>query len=253
MPGSDRPKGGGKLASKSPDAVPNRSRPAVAKPQPPAANNRRKGRPSSGEETIGRQKLVDAARQLLVTVTPAKLTSAQVAKAAGADRGLIRYYFGSMPNLLAEVANQLSHGLVTTLAEASKGRDGAVVRLRRRIQEFVRYELANPALNPLYAEQILSGKAPAARQTLVSVAAEGHASLLRIIEDGRRSGELRDDFDARLLDIAIIGLCEFIVVGRPILDAWINKGEKPADLIAKYGDFVAELVIRGIATGDGQQ
>lgn len=240
------------MASKSRDAAPERKPRAVAKPPVPVANSRRKGRPSSGEETIGRQKLVDAARTLLLTVAPAKLTSAQVAKAAGADRGLVRYYFGSMPNLLAEVADQLSHGLVTALAEASKGRDGAILRLRRRIQEFVRYELANPALNPLYAEQILSGKAPAARQTLESVAAEGHASLLQIVEDGRRAGELRDDFDARLLDIAIIGLCEFIIVGRPILDAWIGKGEKPADLIAKYGDFVAELVIRGIAAGDGQ-
>lgn len=212
-----------------------------------AANSRRKGRPSSGEETVGRQKLVDAARELLLTVAPTKLTSRQVAKATGADRGLIRYYFGSMPNLLAEVANQLSHGLVAKLAEASKGRDRAVVRLKRRIREFVRYELANPALHPLYAQQILSGKTPTARRTLESVAAEGHASLRQIVDDGRRAGELRNDFDARLLDIAIIGLCEFVVVGRPILDAWINRGEKPADLIAKYGDFVAELVIRGIA------
>jgi hypothetical protein len=41
-------------------------------------------------------------------------------------------------------------------------------------------------------------------------------SPLQIIADGRRSGELRDDIDPRLLDIAIIGLCEFIVcAARP--------------------------------------
>lgn len=110
----------------------------------------------------------------------------------------------------------------------------------------MRYELANPALHPLYAAQILSGKAEGARETLDSVAAEGHASLRLIIADGRRSGELRDDFDARLLDIAIIGLCEFIVVGRPILDGWTARGENSDELVKKYADFVVDLVIRGI-------
>ena len=123
-----------------------------------AAKTRRSGRPSAKDENVGPQKLVEAARELLQTVAPAKLTAGQVAKAAGADRALIRYYFGSMPNLLAEVAAQLSRGLVTGLAEASNGNDGALARLSRRIHEFVRYELANPALHPLYGQQILSGK-----------------------------------------------------------------------------------------------
>ena len=74
------------------------------------------------------------------------------------------------------------------LAQASAGNDGAIPRLKRRIHEFVRYELANPALHPLDAAQILSGKAEGARETLDSVAAEGHASLRLIIADGRRSG-----------------------------------------------------------------
>jgi AcrR family transcriptional regulator len=95
---------------------------------------------------VGPQKLVEAARELLQTVAPANLTAARVAKAAGADRALIRYYFGSMSNLLAEVATQLSRGLVSNLAEASKGEDRALCRLKRRIHEFVRYELDNPAL-----------------------------------------------------------------------------------------------------------
>ena len=215
------------------------------------AKTRRSGRPSAKDENVGPQRLVEAARELLQTVAPAKLTAGQVAKAAGADRALIRYYFGSMPNLLAEVAAQLSRGLVTSLAEASNGNDGALARLSRRIHEFVRYELANPALHPLYAQQILSGKAPGAKKTLESVAAQGHASLQQIVADGRRSGELRDDFDPRLLDVAIIGLCEFIVVGRPFLDTWATNGESSANLVQRYADFVVELVSRGIAS-DGK-
>ena len=207
---------------------------------------RRQGRPPASEKGIGRQRLVDAARMLLRTLPPAKLTSSQVAAAAGADRGLVRYYFGTMPELLAEVARQLSRDLVVSLGSASTGPGTASKRLRRRIREFVRYELANPALHPLYTEQILSGKARAAAETIKNTAAIGHASFREIIELGRRSGEFRGDFDIRLLDIAIIGLCEFIVVGRPILEGWIAGEEDIASLLARYGDFVADLVIDGI-------
>lgn len=62
-----------------------------------------------------------------------------------------------------------------------------------------------------------------------------------------RTNEFRDDFDLRLLDIAIVGLCEFIVAGRPILESWLAPDEKVDDLLLLYRDFVADLVIRGIS------
>ncbi len=181
------------------------------------------------------------------TLPPTKLTSGKVAKAAGADRGLVRYYFGTMPELLAEVARQLSRDLIDTLAVASAGPGKASTRLRRRIREFVRYELANPALHPLYTDQILSGKSRVAAGTIRTTAARGHASFREVIEFGQKNGEFRAGLDLRLLDIAIVGLCEFIVVGRPILEAWLADGEDVTELLGRYGDFVADLVIDGIA------
>ena len=50
----------------------------------------------------------------------------------------------------------------------------------------------------------------------------------------------------RLLDIAIIGLCEFVVVGRPIHGAWLHDEKDSSSLLGLYGDFVADLVIGGI-------
>jgi len=214
---------------------------------------RRQGRPSASEDGIGRQRLVDAARDLLRTLPPAKLTSGQVARAAGADRGLVRYYFGNMSELLAEVARQLSRDLIAYLAVASAGPGTASTRLKQRVSEFVKYEFANPALHPLYSEQILSGKARSAADTIRTSAVEGHASLREIIELGRRSGEFRTDFDIRLLDIAIIGLCEFIMVSRPILATWLTDGEDIMDLLARYGDFIADLVLHGISAANGQK
>lgn len=216
-------------------------------------SGRRQGRPAASENGIGRQRLIDAARGLLRSLPPAKLTSRQIAQAAGADRGLVRYYFGSMPELLAEVARQLSRDLIASLDEASAGTGKASTRLRRRIRQFVSYQFANPALHTLYAEQILSGKARSAAETIRTNAVRGHASFGEIMELGRCSGEFRSNFDSRLLEIAIIGLCEFIVVGRPILETWLAEDENVAELFALYGDFVADLVINGISKKQSKQ
>jgi AcrR family transcriptional regulator len=210
-------------------------------------NARRKGRPSV-EAAVGRQKLIDSTRELLRTIPPARLTSNDIARAVGGDRALVRYYFGTMANLLSEVASQLSAGLVTSLSDASKVGGSATGRLRSRIQQFVRYELENPALHPLYTEQLLSDRSVPTRKIVRRIASEGHVSFMAIIEEGRRSGEFRKDFDIRLLDIAIVGLCEFIVVGQPILEAWLSPGERVSDLLTHYADFVADLVVNGISS-----
>lgn len=209
---------------------------------------RGKGRPTSLDNGVGRQKLIDVARELLRSTPPSDLTSGQVARAADGDRALVRYYFGTLPNLLAEVAGQLSVGLIDQLAQASEGPGTARERLRRRIRTFVRYELENPALHPLYTERILNRKSGPSRQTVNQIAAQGHESFRRILADGRRDGEFRKDFDIRLLEIAIIGLAEFIVVGRPILEAWLSGDEEIGDLLDQYGSFVADLVVRAIST-----
>jgi len=94
----------------------------------------------------------------------------------------------------------------------------------------VHYELENPALHPLYTEQLLSDQSVPARKIVRRIASEGHVSFEAIIKEGRRSGEFRKDFDVRLLDIAIVGLREFIVVGQPILEAWLSAGERMEDL-----------------------
>ena len=235
MRSNDRP-----TSPPAPRAGRRSTRAHAAKPK------RGKGRPSGTKNGIGRQRLVDVTRELLRTTPPAELTSLQVARAAGGDRTLIRYYFGDLPNLLAEVARQLSVGLIEQLENASKRSGSATDRLKHRIREFVRYELANPALHPLYTEKISNPKSGPPRGIVNQIAARGHESLREIVLEGQRNGEFRRDFDIRLLDIAIIGLAEFIVVGRPILEAWLAAGEEFGDLMDSYGAFVSDMVLRGI-------
>ena len=135
------------------------------------------------------------------------------------------------------------------MEKASSGPGSPTDRLKHRIREFVRYELANPALHPLYTEKISNRKSGPPRGIVNRIAAKGHESFREIILDGQRTGEFRRDFDIRHLDIAIIGLAEFIVVGQPIVEAWLAAGEEFRDLVDSYGEFVADMVLRGIGSG----
>jgi AcrR family transcriptional regulator len=55
---------------------------------------------------------LDAAERLLVSVGHAGLTTRSVAQEAGANHGLVHYYFGSMENLLARVLERFTDRLI---------------------------------------------------------------------------------------------------------------------------------------------
>jgi AcrR family transcriptional regulator len=63
-----------------------------------------------GHET--EQALLDAAERLLVEVGAAGLTTRQVANAAGANHGLVHYYFGSVEQLLVRVLERFTERLI---------------------------------------------------------------------------------------------------------------------------------------------
>src|SRR6266508_2267399 len=63
-----------------------------------------------GHET--EQSLLDAAERLLVEVGAAGITTRKVAEEAGANHGLVHYYFGSVEHLLVRVLERFTEGLI---------------------------------------------------------------------------------------------------------------------------------------------
>src|SRR5215210_6739683 len=58
------------------------------------------------------QAFLDAAERLLVTLGHAGITTRRLAEEAGANHGLVHYYFGSMENLLARVLERFTDRLI---------------------------------------------------------------------------------------------------------------------------------------------
>jgi len=58
------------------------------------------------------QALLDAAERLLIEVGASGITTRRVAEEAGANKGLVHYYFGSMENLLVRVLERFTERLI---------------------------------------------------------------------------------------------------------------------------------------------
>src|ERR687894_2781122 len=58
------------------------------------------------------QALLDAAERLLVAVGAGGITTRKVAEAAGANHGLVHYYFGSVEQLLVRVLERFTERLI---------------------------------------------------------------------------------------------------------------------------------------------
>ena len=74
-----------------------------------SSRKRGQGRPTDGG--VGRQAIIDSAKKLLRELPPARITISLVAREAGVDPALIRYYFKDRSNLLMEVVNDLLQGV----------------------------------------------------------------------------------------------------------------------------------------------
>jgi AcrR family transcriptional regulator len=62
--------------------------------------------------TEAEEAFLDAAERLLVSVGSAGITTRAVAEEAGANHGLVHYYFRSMENLLARVLERFTHRMI---------------------------------------------------------------------------------------------------------------------------------------------
>src|SRR4051812_18526905 len=85
--------------------------------------------------------LLDAAERLLVNEGHARLSTRRVAQEAGVNHGLVHYYFGSMEELLMQVLERFTQGLVTR-QRAMYGADGPFIEKWREAWRYHEDDLA---------------------------------------------------------------------------------------------------------------
>ena len=126
---------------------------------------------------------LDAAERLLVSVGHAGITTRALAEEAGANHGLVHYYFGSMENLLARVLERFTERLIARQRAMYSAPDVPFVEKWRTA---MRYLDADREYQKVWYElQALAWNRPELRERVAHVDAEWRAVLSEALAEPR--------------------------------------------------------------------
>ena len=174
---------------------------------------------------------LDAAERLLVDVGHAGITTRRLAAEAGANQGLVHYYFGSIDELFVQVLERFTARLVARQREMYAGDEPFIERWRAawRFQE----EDLRAGYSKIWMElQALSWSHPELRPRVARVNGEWRAVLREAFERAAEEYGLTDDdppVDALVAMTITFGQgyalerLEGIVAGHRELLDWIER------------------------------
>lgn len=212
-------------------------RKASASPKP----RRSRGRPRANQQTVGREAIVTSARKLLDKLPPHKATISSIARSAGVDPALVRYYFKSREELLLAVIEDIlanwhfSHPAVAAPPAA---------KLSSLVRDMLDFALNVRSMQRLMIDECASSKSPEVRRRvreMNSGVVSRYALLLHSEKETPTS-----DTDPLFMHVAIIGMCEFFAAAQAMIRPLVPAGVDDEELAARYKDFIGRLVLDGL-------
>jgi AcrR family transcriptional regulator len=216
-----------------------------------ASPTRSQGRPPRTDPGVGREAIIDAARELLRFRPPAKVTREEIARYAGVNPALIRYYFGDKSNLLTAVVEVIADENLKRLKTALHRRGSATDKLRRRIELIMQMHIENPHYHQLIFEQLWQGESQTQKRLARKMVMPFYAEFRQIIIEGQRRGEFRA-VDPRLIHVATLSMCELFINAPYVLKELFRIETATAHLVSVYSRFVADLLLHGIGRTAGR-
>ncbi|NIJ07319.1 AcrR family transcriptional regulator [Sphingomonas vulcanisoli] len=212
----------------------------TANPPRTAPNKRGQGRPVSGKNDVGRERLLAAAEKLLRIMPPARVTISRIAREANADPALIRYYFGSRAALLIAVVDR-----VTAHAERrAPGQDDPTEVLADNIRKTVQFVRSAPFMHRLMIDELGQAGGEEARARVRDMNLD-LVAFYRDLFDTDAGSELVGA-DPLFLYIAILGASDFFSSAEVLIRELMPEGTDMKKLTAGFQDFLAKLVIDGL-------
>jgi len=166
--------------------------------------------PASVARQHTEEAFLDAAERLLVSVGHAGMTTRALAEEAGANHGLVHYYFGSMENLLARVLERFTERMIAR-QRAMYAAPG--VEFAEKWRTAMRYLDADREYQKVWFElQSLAWNRPELRERVAHVDAAWRAVLTEALSQPRE--RYRIDMPLEALVALVVTFNEGIIFER---------------------------------------
>jgi AcrR family transcriptional regulator len=202
---------------------------------------RSRGRPRSTQAVAGRDTIVAAARKLMDEVPPHQATISSIARRAGVDPALVRYYFKSRDKLLlAVIEDILTSWNATHPAPAA----GPAARLTTQVGDMLDFALRVRSMQRLMIDECAGSRSVEVRRRVREINAAFVDNLGLLLHPEKASA--RDSTDPLFLFVSIVGLCEFFAASQAMIMPLVPDGISPEELAARYKKFITQLVLDGM-------
>jgi len=202
---------------------------------------RKRGRPHASQPTPGKEGIVASARKLLETLPPHRVTVVMIARKAGVDPAMVRYYFASREELLFAVIENI---LMTWRATHPPPKGTPAEQLTSSIHGMVDFARNTRSMQRLMLEECAEAKSAVVRKRVRDLNTAAIAGYGKVLDQS--ASEPLEPADPLLLYIAIIGMSEFFASAQPMIVPLLPANTSPEQLAERYKAFVARMVLNGL-------
>jgi AcrR family transcriptional regulator len=181
----------------------------------------------------GRIKIMQALKLLLERKEFGAVTTAEIAKQAGVTEALIYKYFKDKRDLLHQVLREYLEQYQVQVENDLKGIKGALNKLRKLIWSHINVYTTNRVFAKILLLEVRNHPDYYKSETydLVKIYSD---TVLRIIEEGIRDREIREDLDPKFIRLGIIGSIEQVCLSGVVFDREIS----PDDITESLCEFI---------------
>lgn len=207
---------------------------------------RKPGRPQASEQGVGADRIIAAARVLIETLHPHRLTFVMIARKADVDPALVRYYFSSREELFLAVVENV---LKTSRATHPPPEGSPAEKLATTLARTVDIARSVRSMQRLMLEECVQGQSPQVRRRIFqlnSLAVQSYAGLF-----DPQQPEPLEPVDPLFAHVAIVGMCEFFAAAQSMIVPLLPQRLSADQLAERYKRFLIKLVLDGLRPRTG--
>jgi AcrR family transcriptional regulator len=186
--------------------------------------------------------LLAATRELLKTTSPTRLSLAEIARFAGVDRALIRYYYGNTDSLLVAATMEIWNELRQLSALSASPSATVQDKLQNWVRTLMHIMRDNPHFHQMMMQLVLSGKDLRAKKGGEKIVAARIQKIGSWLDSDERVSRLK--IDPRFLFLALIGMCEQFFSSKSLVSTIFGEKAPSSELAQQYSDFIVQVVNR---------